>query len=256
MSLEYYVLQTDTSIKPGLLYAARGFLLDKVPFSWNGWHNHDLASGHTIHRYPQVQYKLWKHQLSIVVLGSEKEQLFEFAKRFPMEGTLNRMPIRIQLKAIQRFEHQWVLQPPRWYRCSNFLPMKKEQYLAFKQLCHQLKLAPEKPYIDHPELLNFVKELLRQRVVEQIQSMGSQIDSNTIAVDLAPSPIKHSITSYYRNTLFSKFSNLNFSLNINWPLPLSLGYGAALGYGMLRPGQARDIPKKSKQDEPIFKKPR
>lgn len=257
MKLEYYLLQTDTRVTPGLLYAARGFLLDKMPVGWTKWHNHDLSAGHNIHRYPKVQYKLWQHRLSLVILESEKTQLFDLAKRFPLEGTLNRRPIRIKLKSIQRIEHDWNLSlKPRWYYSSNFLPMKKDQYEAFKIKCHQLNLASDAPIIEHPELLDFVKNLLYQRIYEQTQSLGTPFDPSLIRLELSPKPIQHGITNYYKNTLFSKFNNLQFSLNFDWPLHLGIGYGTALGFGMLKSSLPPTIEKQNSDNESLFEKSR
>lgn len=230
----YYILQTNLPLRPQLLYAARGFVLDKVPLAWEGWHNHELATGRNIHRYPAVQYKLWNHRLAIVALASEKSALFELAKAFPLEGTLNGRPLRVKLQRIERCEHRWQLQPPRWYACSNFLPMKTEQYEAFRSLCARLGLPTDASSIAHPEQLAFVEQLLQQRVREQLDSLGAPLDAALVRVQLATQPIRHRTARYYRQTRFSKFSELCFSLNLDWPLALGLGFGTALGFGMLR----------------------
>ena len=113
--------------------------------------------------------------------------------------------------------------------------MKSEQYQAYQRHCQEYELPPDAPLIEHPKTRNFFAGLIKSRIVEQAQSLGAYVDPDLLQIRLANSPIRHSLTTYYKETRFSKLSELMFGVNLSWPVHLGLGFGVALGYGMLRP---------------------
>jgi len=242
MAFAYYVLYTSNKVRPADIYAYRGMINEQIAKDWTAWHNHRLDSDTTIKQYPKIQYKILESRFAIVGLDSEKKHLFELAAQLPIWGTVNRQPKRIQFARLQQYYLDWQLLPkPQWYQCANFLPMKSDQFNEYKALCLKLNLPYDAPTIQDPALLDFFENLLQKRIREQAESLGISFPVEYIRIKIHPHPIQHRLTKYYKNTVFSKLSNLYFTMNLQWPLHLGVGYGTALGYGTLQSVNAKTV---------------
>ncbi|AEE54538.1 hypothetical protein [Haliscomenobacter hydrossis] len=234
MMLNYYTLNTSTPALPAELYAWRSAIANLFR-EQSGWHNHDPDTGRSIHRYPVVQYKLLQNKLGIVALESEIEPMLELIKALPRTFWINNAPKRLDFQRLERHEFQFqVLAKPAVYQCDNWLPMNSEQFQAYSALCRAENLNPGNRQIEYPSLLLYFQQLLSEQIRWHLRGFGCEGIAEQLELTLLSEQLLHHQTTYHRGLQISMMKGVKIVLNINWPLHLGMGTGAAIGYGMLK----------------------
>lgn len=230
--MHYYCLHTNLAISPGKLEDLRRKIAPIEGKKEDLWHNHQLEGGKTIHRYPSVQYKIWKHRFAIIALPYAMDTLFELMKKMPL--TI-RGYAPIDLLKLEKFP--LVIEPTTrmvTYRCNNWLPMDSDYYRLYQGICTELGISPSEPSINHPTVLTFFAGLLKEQILKNAYSLGVLIDPDLLVIRLPEKPLKHSLVKI-NNQLWSKISGLQFEMNLRWPIHLGVGKRTAIGFGMLKP---------------------
>lgn len=230
--MEYWIFYTATKVMPADLIAWHGTLGNAFQ-DRPAWHNHDLETGRSILRYPQVQYKILKHALAIISLGGESKTLFTLGQSLPQTFWVENRPRTLIFRALERHPHDFtLLSKKQKYRCNNWIPMNSKQYHAYRAICYELGIDPGTRTIDHPKLLAFFEGLLTEQLQWHLRGFGYEALANSATCILNSPVLKHYQTSYYHDTQVSMIKDMVFSTNINWPVALGFGIGAAVGYGM------------------------
>lgn len=227
----YYCLHTNLRIRPSAIDSIRKKLAPIQGRTDDIWHNHELDNGKTIHRYPSIQYKIWKHQFAIVALPYAEDSFFELIKKMPLK--ISGFPV-IDMLRVEKFPLHIGLQPhPIRYRCDNWLPMDSDYFKLYQALCAELNEPVGKPYIDHPVLLTFLAGILKEQLHKQAYSLGVSIDPTLLSVAISEQPLKHSLVNV-SSMRWSKMSSLEFEVNLDWPSHLGIGKRTSIGFGMLK----------------------
>ena len=228
--MHYYCLYTNLKAKATDIADLRRLIAGQLGKAHNEWHNHDLESGQSIHRYPRVQYKIVRNCFTIVFIEPKEEDFWDFLKRLPLRlkngerldfWQLDKLPLRVEVGNYRK------------YTCGNFLPFDSERYATWKMLCDHLALPPDSPNITDPALIRFLEEILKGQLIKQAAELGLPDLEERIDLKITADQLSHRLVRLYR-TRYSKIGNLQFRTNVQWPIHLGIGKGTAIGFGMLR----------------------
>lgn len=227
----YYVLETNLRTAAKDIEFLRRKIAPMEGAKDDIWHNHDLEDGKTIHRYPSVQYKILNRRFAIVALPYAENTLFELIKKMPFEP---RKGMKMDMTRLQKFplgiDFSEVLIT---YSCNNWMPMDSELFQIYKEMCEQLQEPPSAAYIQHPILIRFFTELLKEQIMKNAFALGVLIAPEYLDIQITTDRIRHSLVNA-RRMKFSKLSELTFEMNLHWPTHLGIGKATAIGFGMLK----------------------
>lgn len=228
--MHYYCLYTNLKAKAPDIVHLRRQIAGQLGQAADEWHNHDLSTGHNIHRYPRVQYKIIRNCFAIVFIEPFDGQFWDFLKQFPLRlrngevldfWQLDKLPLNLGIGG----SHD--------YSCNNFLPFDSERYDTFQTLCAHLSIPSDAPYINDPSLIRFLEEILKGQILKQASDLGIPDFKEELELQITSNELSHSIVRLYK-TRYSKLGKLRFRTNLQWPKHLGIGKGAAIGFGMLR----------------------
>ncbi|GIW67978.1 MAG: hypothetical protein KatS3mg096_846 [Candidatus Parcubacteria bacterium] len=208
----------ENIIEPAELSAFRGAIIHKVGKEHTLFHNH--SSGGYIYKYPLIQYKLFKQKHpSLLCIELGVDEIYHFFKNKNWNIDIHGKETELKVMQLNLYDATFrQIVALKKYTIHDWLALNEENYQKYINT------------IALKDKISLLENILKANILAMAKGIDWHIPNN---IELSIENIGKQKMIHYKGVKLIAFT-LTFYTNILLPNHISLGKGAAMGFGEIR----------------------
>ncbi|MFK7969323.1 MAG: CRISPR-associated endonuclease Cas6 [Bacteroidia bacterium] len=220
MTLQTFHLGFDLPLRPGQLSQFAGAVATAVGWEEDLFHNHrgEEPDAAFHHRYPLIQYRVWKGKGELWAVGEGCEAIKRWLHQVPESLQIGKELMPLRISKLREESHELaMLSEPHFYRLMDYMPFNQDNY----------KLWQEAPHLT--ARVELLERVLTGHALGFASAMAYQLPER---LELHLMSIRET-----RQLRFRQHSRLGFNLifraNLALPDHMALGHHVSRGFGVV-----------------------